>query len=68
VIVVENLLTKELKAAHTTRLRYYQENKLNVIAELAQSAEHKVHQLYVESKVLGARYNEQDMFHELLVL
>jgi hypothetical protein len=45
VFVVENLLTKELKAAHATRLRFY-----NSI-----------------SKILDTTYNEQEMFHELLV-
>jgi hypothetical protein len=65
VFVVENLLTEELKAAHATRLRFYKD--LNVTAELAQAAEHNDHQLYVVSKILDARYNEQEMFHELLV-
>jgi hypothetical protein len=65
--VVKNLLTKELKAAHATRLRYYWENKLNVTAELSQAAEHKDHVLYVVSKILDARYNEHEMIHELLV-
>jgi hypothetical protein len=67
VFVVENLLTKELKAAHATRLRFYKDKELNVTAELAQAAEHNDHQLYVVSKILDARYNEQEMFHELLV-
>jgi hypothetical protein len=35
VFVVENLLTKELKAAHATRLRFYKDKDLNVTAELA---------------------------------
>jgi hypothetical protein len=35
--------------------------------ELAQAAEHNDHQLYVMSMILDARYNEQEMFHELLV-
>jgi hypothetical protein len=65
--VVENLLTKELKAAHTTRLRFYKHKDLNVTAELAQAAEHNDHKLYLVSKILDARYNEQEMFHELLV-
>jgi Chromo (CHRromatin Organisation MOdifier) domain len=65
--VVENLLTKELKDAHATRLRFYKDKELNVTAELAQAAEHNNHQLYVVSKILDARYNEQEMFHELLV-
>jgi hypothetical protein len=47
VFVVENLLTKELKAAHATRLRFYKDKELNVTAELAQAAEHNDHQLYV---------------------
>jgi hypothetical protein len=67
VFVVENLLTKDLRAAHATRLRFYKENEINVTAELAQAAEHNDHQLYVVSKILDARYNEQEMFHELLV-
>jgi Chromo (CHRromatin Organisation MOdifier) domain len=67
VFFVENLLTKELKAAHAIRLRFYKDKKLNITAELAQPAEHNDHQLYVVSKVLDARYNEQEMFHELLV-
>jgi hypothetical protein len=40
VFVVENLLTKELKAAHATRLRFYKDKEPNVAAELAQAAEH----------------------------
>jgi Chromo (CHRromatin Organisation MOdifier) domain len=67
VFVVENLLTKQLKAARATRLRFYKDKELNVTAELAQAAEHNVHQLYVVSKILNARYNEQEMFHKLLV-
>jgi hypothetical protein len=60
--VVDNLLTEELKAAHATRLIFYKDKKLNVTAELAQAAEHNDHQLYVVSKILDARYNEQEMF------
>jgi hypothetical protein len=67
VCVVENLLTKKLKAAHATPLRFYKDKEFNVIAELAQAAEHNYHQLYVVSKILDARYNEQEMFHEFLV-
>jgi hypothetical protein len=67
VFVVENLLTKELKAAHATRLRFYKDKDLNVTAELAQAAEHNYHQLYVVSKILNANYNEHKMFHELLI-
>jgi hypothetical protein len=67
VFVVENLLTKELKAAHATRLRFYKDKELNVTAELAQAAERNDHQLYVVSKILDARCSEQDMFYELLV-
>jgi Chromo (CHRromatin Organisation MOdifier) domain len=58
---------KELKAAHATRLKFYEYKDLNVTAELAQAAQHNDHQLYVVSKILDARYNEQEMFHELLV-
>jgi hypothetical protein len=67
VFVVQNLLTDELKAAHATRLRFYKDKELNVTAELAQAADHNYHQLYVVSNILDARYNEQEMFHELLV-
>jgi Chromo (CHRromatin Organisation MOdifier) domain len=67
VFVAENLLTKELKAAHATRLRFFKDKELNVTAELAQATEHNGHQLYVVSKILDASYNEQDMLHEVLV-
>jgi hypothetical protein len=67
VFVVENLLTKELKAVHATRLRFYKDKDLNVTAELAQAAEHNDHQLYVVSKILDARYYEQEMFNKLLI-
>jgi hypothetical protein len=60
VFVVENLLTKKLKAAHATRLTFYKDKELNVTAELAQAAEHNDHQLHVVSKILDARYNEQE--------
>jgi hypothetical protein len=43
-------------------LRFYKNKDLNVTAELAQAAEHNDHQLYVVSKILDARYNEQEMF------
>jgi Chromo (CHRromatin Organisation MOdifier) domain len=43
------------------------DKKLNVTAELAQAAEDNDHQLYIVSKILDARYNKQEMFHELLV-
>jgi hypothetical protein len=48
-------------------LRFYYDKELSVIAELAQAADHSDHQLYVVSMILGARYNEQDMFHELFL-
>jgi hypothetical protein len=48
-------------------MRFYKDKDLNVTAELAQAAEHNDHQLYVRSKILDARYNEQEVFHELLV-
>jgi hypothetical protein len=67
VFVVENLLTMELKAAHGTRLRFYKDKELNITAELVQAAEDNDHQLYVVSKILDARYNEQEMLHDLLV-
>jgi Chromo (CHRromatin Organisation MOdifier) domain len=55
VFVVENLLTKELKTTHATRLRFYKDKELNVTAELAKAAGHNDHQLYVVSKILDAR-------------
>jgi hypothetical protein len=67
VFVVENLLTKELKAKHKTRLRFYKDKELNFTAELAHAAEHNDNQLYVVSNIFDARYNEQEMFHELLI-
>jgi hypothetical protein len=67
VFVVENLLTKELKAAHATRLRFYKDKELNDTAELAQAADHNDYQLYVMLKMLDTRYNEQEMFYKLLV-
>jgi uncharacterized protein YjaG (DUF416 family) len=48
-------------------LRFYNDKKLNITAELAQATEHNDHQLYVMSKILDACYNIQEMFHELLV-
>jgi hypothetical protein len=65
--VVWNLLTKGQKAAHAKRLRIYQDTKLNVTEELSQAAEYNFHEQYVVSKILGARSNEQEMFHELPV-
>jgi hypothetical protein len=65
--VVENQLMKELKAARVTRLRFYKDKELKVTAELAHAAAHNDHHLYVVSKILDACYNEQEMFHELLV-
>jgi hypothetical protein len=67
VFVVKNLLAKKLKDTHATRLRFYQDNELNVTAELAQAAEHNEHQLYIVAKILDARYDAEEMFHELLV-
>jgi hypothetical protein len=54
VFVVENLLTKKLKAAHATRLRFYKDKELSCTAELAQAAEHNDNQIYVVSKILDA--------------
>jgi hypothetical protein len=68
VFVMENFLTKELNAAHATGLRFYQDKELLVTEELARDAEHIDHQLYVVSKILGARSNKQEMFHVLLVV
>jgi hypothetical protein len=47
VFVLENLLTKKLKAALATRLRFYQDKELNVTAELAKAAEHNDHELHI---------------------
>jgi hypothetical protein len=38
------------------------DKELNVTAELTQAAEHNDNQLYIVSKILYARYNEQEMF------
>jgi hypothetical protein len=65
VFVVENLLTKELKAEHATRMRFYHDKELHVTKELDQATDHNDHQLFVVSKILNARYNEQEIFHEL---
>jgi hypothetical protein len=62
VFVVENLLTKELKDAHETRLRFYQDKEHNVTAELAQASELNDYEIYVVSMTLDARYNEQKIF------
>jgi hypothetical protein len=60
-------LDERAQGLHATRLRFYKDKKLIFTAELAQAAEHNDHQLYVVSMILDARYNEQEMFHELLV-
>jgi hypothetical protein len=52
---------QELKAAHSTRLRFYNDMELIVTAELAPAAKHNNHQLCVVSKILGARYNGKGM-------
>jgi Chromo (CHRromatin Organisation MOdifier) domain len=67
VLAVDNPLAQELKAAHATRLRFYKDKELNVAAELAQALGLKDHQIYVVSRILDARYNAKEMFHELLV-
>jgi hypothetical protein len=67
VFIVENLPTKEVKAAHATRFRFCNDKELNFTAEPAQAAEHNGHQLNVVSEILDVRYNEQEMFHKLLV-
>jgi hypothetical protein len=64
---VENLLKKELAAVNAAHLRFYPDKESSVTAELAQAAEHNDHQLYVVMAILGARYNGQEMFHELFV-
>jgi hypothetical protein len=48
-------------------LRFYKHKERNVTVELAQAAEHNDHQLDVVTKILDARYKEQEMFYELLV-
>jgi hypothetical protein len=48
-------------------LKFYEGKELNVTAELAQAAEHNDHQLYLVPKIIDARYNQQEIFHELLV-
>jgi hypothetical protein len=56
VFVVDSLLTKQLQAAHATRLRFYHDEELKVKAELAKASDRNDHQLYVVSKILAARY------------
>jgi hypothetical protein len=48
-------------------LRFYEDKELNVTAELAQAARNNDHKIYVVSKILDLRYNDEEMFHELLV-
>jgi hypothetical protein len=67
VFVVENLLTKELKAAHATRLRFYKDKEFNVTAELSQASDHNNHEVYVVSNIPAACYDEQEMFYEFSV-
>jgi hypothetical protein len=67
VFVVDNLLTKELKASHATRLRFYQYKVLHVTEKLDQAAEQNNKR--VECCVVDIRhpiYNEQKRFYELL--
>jgi hypothetical protein len=64
---VENLLTKKLKAAHATRLRFCQDKELNVTAELSQAAVPNNHEMFVVSNILGARCNAVPNNHELFV-
>jgi Chromo (CHRromatin Organisation MOdifier) domain len=62
--------TRDRNAAiqkHNDKSHVHKDKELNVTAELARAAEHNDHQLYVVSKILDARYDEQEMFHELLV-
>jgi hypothetical protein len=54
-LVVETMLTKELKVADATRLRFYIDKELHVTAERAKAAEHNDHRLYLVSRILDAR-------------
>jgi hypothetical protein len=45
----------------------YWQKPLHKDYQECQAAEQNNYQLYVVSKILDARYNEQEMFHELLV-
>jgi hypothetical protein len=66
VFLLENITTKDVKAAHATRMRFYQDKSLNVTEELEQAAEHNDHQLFVVSKLLDLRYNDEDVTYEVL--
>jgi hypothetical protein len=50
VVVVDNLFTKELKAAHATRLRFDEEKEFSVTVKLAHAAEDNDHELHILSK------------------
>jgi Chromo (CHRromatin Organisation MOdifier) domain len=67
VYLVENMTTKDVKAAHATRMRFYKDKSLNMTEELKQAAEHNDHQLYVVAKILEIRYKEEEMKYEVLV-
>jgi hypothetical protein len=67
VFSLENITTKDVRAAHATRMRFYQDKSLNVTEELQQAAEHNDNHLFVVSKLLELRYNDEDMTNEVLV-
>jgi Chromo (CHRromatin Organisation MOdifier) domain len=67
VFLLDNITTKDIRAAHATRMRFYQDKSLNVTEELQQAAEHNDDQLFVVSKLLDLRYNDEDMTYEVLV-
>jgi hypothetical protein len=46
---------------------FYQDKELKVTHEISQDAKYDDHQLYIVSKILDARYNEQVMFHDFFV-
>jgi hypothetical protein len=61
------MTTKDVKAAHATRMRFFKDKSLNMTEELKQAAEHNDHQLYVAAKILEVPYNEEEMKYEVLV-
>jgi hypothetical protein len=68
-IVDITITTQLVRAAeqHATRLQFYQDKELNVTAKLIKAVNHNNHELFLVSRIIGASYNEQHMFHELLV-
>jgi hypothetical protein len=66
--VVENLITKDVKAVHARFMQIYKEKSLSVTKEREQATQHNdEHQLLVVSKILDLRHNDEKMRHEVQV-